>query len=173
MKIRAAFAVFSALLACASSRADFIWDGSVDDDFLEDGNWVGGVAPGSNVGDTLVFGDTMGGILTPDVAGNAFTNITAITFTAADGSYTIGDTVMGGSFSFIDGGSITNDGLVDQTINVDLIATGSDFLLTAVMANLDIGGTIDLSDSGGVLMTVGGDFDTILNGVISGGGGLL
>ena len=171
MKIRAAFAVFSALLACASSRADFIWDGSVDDVFLEDGNWVGGVAPGSNVGDTLVFGDTMGGILTPDVAGNAFTNITAITFTAAHGSYTIGDTVMGGSFSFIDGGSITNDSGFDQTINVDLIATGSDFLLTAMMANLDIGGTIDLSDSGGVLMTVGGDFDTILNGVISGGGG--
>ena len=173
MKNRATFAVISALLACASGRADFTWDGSVNDFMSTNGNWVGGLAPGADVSDTLVFGDTMGvGSVTPDVAGSAFFNITAITFTAADRSYMIVDTGAG-FFSFIDNGSITNDSAFDQTINVDLIATGSNFFVTAVMADIALGGPIDLSDTGGVLMTVGGGFDTTLSGVISGAGAAL
>ena len=139
-----------------------------------DDNWVI-MAPALDVGgNTLIFGATMGGVLTPDVADSEFFNIGAITFTNADGNYTIRDLIdLGGSFSFADAGSITNDSGFLQTIDVDLIATGSNFFITAVMQDINIGGTINLSDTGGVLLTVGGLNATLLGGTISGSGGSL
>jgi fibronectin-binding autotransporter adhesin len=169
----AALAILAAGLPAARSAADFLWDGGGGDDFwTTDDNWDPSGAPQLNVdGETIEFGAT-GGDQSPDIAGNDYFNIGALTFTTADSNLTIIDSVGSGSLSFIDGGSITNDSAnLLQTINVDLIATGDNFTIDALSGDLDIGGNIDLSDTGGVLLTVAGDFDTILSGDISGGGG--
>ncbi|MHC4902620.1 MAG: hypothetical protein ACYTGD_13280, partial [Planctomycetota bacterium] len=170
-----ALAAWAAGLPTGGTSADFLWDGGGGDDFwTTDGNWDPDGAPGFDLGaQTIEFGAT-GGAQSPDVAGGNYLSIGGITFTTADSSLTLTDTVGGGSLSFVDGGSITNDSAFLQTINIDLIGTGSDFLIDAQAGDLDIGGAIDLSDTGGVLLTVAGDFDTILSGVISGmGAGIL
>ncbi|MHC4767890.1 MAG: autotransporter-associated beta strand repeat-containing protein, partial [Planctomycetota bacterium] len=167
----AALAAGAAGLSTGGTWADFLWDGGGGDDFFTtDGNWDPDGAPGLDIGgQTIEFGAT-GGAQSPDVAGDNYFSIGAITFTTADSSLTLTDTLGGGSLSFIDGGSITNDSAFLQTINIDLIGTGSAFLIDAQAGDLDIGGAIDLSDTGGVLLTVTGDFDTILSGIISGSG---
>ncbi len=165
-----------AALACLAhpAEADFAWNGAGDGISFTDGaNWVGGMAPPFDVaGDTLVFGPT-GAAQAPDILGASYFNITAITFTGADAALTLSDAGVIGNFTFLDAGTITNDSVILQTINVDLVGTGDSFFLTALAGALDIGGNIDLSDTGGVQLGVFGDMDTTLRGIISGAGGSL
>ena len=119
-----------ALLACGSSHADFVWDGDGGDDLMSnDLNWVGGTAPAGDVGgDTFIFGPAGIGTLTPDVGANDFTNLGGLSFEAgALGAYLISDPgVLGGSFSFTaDTGFIENTSSFLQTIDVDLVGTGT------------------------------------------------
>ncbi|MHC5007228.1 MAG: hypothetical protein ACYTGF_07725, partial [Planctomycetota bacterium] len=162
----AALAAAAAGLPTGGTWADFLWDGGgADDFFTTDGNWDPDGAPGLDIGgQTIEFGAT-GGAQSPDIAGDNYFDIGALTFTTADSSLTIIDSVGGGSFAFSADASITNDSAFLQTINVDLIAAGDAFLIDAQAGDLDIGGALDLSDTGGVLLTVAGDFDTILSGV--------
>ncbi len=166
----------AAALVCASPRAeaDFTWNGAGDGVTFSDGaNWVGGAAPPLDLaGDTLVFGPT-GAAQSPDILGASYVNITAIAFTGADAALTLSDAGVVGNFTFLDAGTITNDSAILQTINVDLVGTGSTFFLMALTGSLDIGGDIDLSDTGGVQLGVFGDMDTTLRGLISGAGASL
>ncbi|MHC4127751.1 MAG: autotransporter family protein [Planctomycetota bacterium] len=168
----AALAAWAAGLAAGGAAADFLWDGLGGDDlWATDGNWdPDGAPPLDLAGQAIEFGAT-GGAQSPDVAGDDYFDIAALTFTTADSSLVLTDSVGTGSLSFSDGGSITNDSALLQTIDIDLIGTGSDFLIDAQTGDLDIGGAIALSDTGGVLLTVAGDFDTTVSGIISGSGG--
>ncbi len=150
--------------------ADFIWTGlGADDLWTTGGNWQGGSAPPTDVGMGLTFGPT-GGDETADAGAIDWTGITFLNFTGADGSFAI---VGSGSLTFEDAADITNDSTFDQTINVDLIATGDTFTIDAEAGNLFLGGALDIDHSGGVALTVQGDFDTTIDGVITGAGSLI
>jgi outer membrane autotransporter protein len=165
-------AALAAGLAAGTAAADFIWDGGgADDLWSTDENWDPAGAPGLDLGgDLLEFGDLPAADQMPDIDGNGYFDIGGLTFTADTISYTIEDVAGGGSLGFADGATITNASTMalGQTINTNLVGTGSDFIIDAMGGDLDIGGDILINST---LLTVTGDFDTILSGVISGAAG--
>lgn len=174
MKTHLAAAAASLLLAAGSSPAGltFTWNGTGGDAFWTTaGNWNGGTAPPTDLaGGNLVFGPT-GAAQSPDAGLDDYSNINSLAFTGADSNLTL---VGAGSLIFRDTGSIINDSALLQTINIDVEATGANFFVTAATGDLALGGVITLNDTGGVLMTVAGDFNTTLSGLIQGiGGGIL
>jgi autotransporter-associated beta strand protein len=155
-------------MTAAAARADFTWDGGgVSDLWVEGDNWVGDVAPGFDLmGMALIFGPT-GGAQSPDAGADAWFGIGSMSFTGADASLTL---IGSGTLTFDSGATITNDSLFLQTISVDLVATGLSLTIEADTADLVIAGNVDLSDGAGVLLTILGASDTIIDGIISGGG---
>ncbi len=173
---RITVAALSLLLACETSRGGivFVWNGlGADDLWTTTGNWVDGTAPPFDVGDNdIVFGAT-GLAQSPDINGNSYTSISSIAYLGADAPLTLVDLAGGGSLSFINGGTITNNSGDLQTIDIDLIGTFDNLFITAISEDFDISGGIDLSHTGGVQLTVGGSFDTLLSGDIIGAGASL
>ncbi len=159
------------LVAAGRSQAGltFTWNGTGGDAFWTNGaNWDGAAPPPLDLaGGNLIFGPT-GAAQSPDAGLDDYSNIDSIAFTGADASLTL---VGGASLIFRDLGSIINDSTSLQTVNIDITATGANFFLTAATADLVIGGTVTLNDTGGVLLTVAGDFNTTMNGLIQGIGG--
>ncbi len=160
-----------ALLLAGNAHADFTWNGSgISDLWTEGANWVGGIAPPLDVtGQGLIFGPT-GVAQAPDAAADNYLDVGSIAFTGADFSLTLIGT---GTLSFSDGATITNDSVLIQAINIDLIGNGASLVLDAAAGDLNIGGAIDLSDTDGVELSVLGANDVVLNGIISGSGGSL
>ncbi|MHC4108553.1 MAG: hypothetical protein ACYSTY_10755, partial [Planctomycetota bacterium] len=174
-----AILVISALLPAGHSSADFTWDGggSPNNNFTEDTNWFPDGAPPNFdlMGQSFIFGPTLGVDQTPNAQGFAWTGIAGLAFTGADAAYTI---VGSGSFTFDSGAVIINDSIIDQTINVDLIGTGNSLVIDAMAGDLTIGGNITLSDTdmdGIMVLTVQGGMgmNTTLNGRITGEDGSL
>jgi len=167
----AVIAVGMMLLPVGGVRGDFIWNGTGLTDLWTDGdNWNGGVAPGFDLAsEALIFGPT-GAEQSPDAADGEYFNISGLSFTGADESLTLIGT---GSLSFEDGATILNDSDLLQTINIDLIGNGDLLTLEALTGDLQIGGSIDLSDSGGVTLSIEGDFNTTIDGAISGSSAIL
>ncbi len=160
----------AAALALLAGRApaDFTWDGGGGDDlFTTDTNWVGDVAPGTDIGDMLLIFGATGAAQSPDAGADEYTGITGIRWTGADAALSIIGT---GTFTFNDGASILNDSAFMQSIAVDLIATGDSLIIDAMAGDLVLDGALDLSDTGGVMLTVQGDNDTMISGIISGAG---
>jgi len=163
------------VLPAPALQAQFTWDGgSVADDFFATGaNWVGDVAPPLDLtGQNLIFGPTMMIDQTPDAFTDNYLQIGSLLFSGADATY---DIIGTGFFSFNDDAVIRNDSAmaIGQTLSINLVGNGGSLAIDAMMGDLTIGGTIDLSDSNGVRLTVLGDNNTLLSGVISGVGGSL
>lgn len=175
----AAILAILAIPATGPAAAQFTWNGASGTDELWStaGNWLGGVppAPGSLGGQNLIFGSTGGLQQSPDAGGDSYSDIANILYSdgganSADASLTL---IGSGTLAFQDFGTITNNSTFNQTVNIDLIGTGTSFSLLALNADLSIGGDIDLSDTGGVQLTVGGSRSTTISGIISGTGASL
>ena len=126
-------------------------------------------------GDTLVFNNTGSAITTASVVEDYTAELAGIRFEAST-AYTI--QAGGGSLIFQDGASIANNSSAAQTLEVPMAARGSDLTINAGSAvggsfSFTAANTIDLSDTGGVTLTVTGANDTDISAVISGTGGAL
>jgi autotransporter-associated beta strand protein len=176
---RAPIALLAALLATGTARAQYFWGGIFDSNFANDGNWWNPIAPPPDVqGNDLVF-DTIalagGFFLLSNVGANHYVNVGFITFGDGLGSgwsFTLTDGGLGGSFSFIDGGGIINNGVgTQQVVAVNLVGTGDRLFLVAAAGNLWLQRNVDLSHTGGVQLVVNGANVTRIEGVVSGAGG--
>jgi autotransporter-associated beta strand protein len=121
-------------------------------------NWGGTGAPAA--GDSLFFGGSTR--LAPNNDLTANTSFAGITFNAAAGAFTLG----GNSITL--GGNVTNNSAATETIN-NAITLGIAQTWSATSGNLVFGGAIA---NGGFLLTIGGNSNTTVSGIISGTGGL-
>jgi fibronectin-binding autotransporter adhesin len=121
-------------------------------------NWGGTGAPVA--GDSLFFGGSTR--LTPNNNLTAGTSFAGITFNAGAGAFTLG----GNSITL--GGNVTNNSAATETIN-NAITLGIAQTWSATSGNLVFGGT---TANGGFLLTIGGNSNTTITGIISGTGGL-
>jgi autotransporter-associated beta strand protein len=137
------------------------WDGGGADNHWSDGaNWVGNTAPGLDY--SLDFAGQTD--LTPQMD-NAYT-IFDVGFDGTAGAFIIG--AAGGDSLTLVGGVANNSANV-QTLNVS-INMGAPVSLNAATADLVIGQTVS---TGGNLLTIAdGGHNTIINGAITGAGGL-
>lgn len=163
-----------------SARAAITWDGDVDGDIANPGNWVGNPDPDLFDDGILEDGDLIftGGVNTTVIVDIDYTNIDSITFDGGADAFTLeGD---GGGFietlEFNDGGTITNQSANLQTFGslIDISFTGT----SATISNSGGGSIlfqsdIDISDTGGVDLAVTGNGDVTFDGVIGGAGGQL
>ena len=125
-------------------------------------NWVSTFAPGL-VGDALVFAGTTGP--SPSMENNY--SVTSVTFTNGAGSFNIGTP---SSTLTITAGGVTNNSANVQNLNVPVNLTTAAQSLNAAAGDLILGQNLD---NGGNLLTVAdGGHSTVLNGVVSGNGGL-
>lgn len=172
MKTYAAGLGVAALLFTGAQAAygSIIWGGFVDGDWQDGNNWNPAGVPGAMtagvIGMDIRFGASPQ--LTITNADDALTDIRDITFTGATGAFTISGT---GTLGIADGFTVRNDSLFEQTINVDIAGTGATLNFDASAANLVIGGNVDLTDTAATALTVSGNFNTTINGVISDAGG--
>jgi fibronectin-binding autotransporter adhesin len=127
-------------------------------------NWNGD-AP-FNPGDELVFTGT-GQTLTNDLPANSL--LSAITFTSTAGAFT-----LGGSAVFI-GDSVVNNSPLTQTINFPLLlwlaSTGARITSTTVYSPT-YATNYYLNPTAPPANTIGGSGSTVVNGLVSGPGGL-
>ncbi|MHC4306683.1 MAG: autotransporter outer membrane beta-barrel domain-containing protein, partial [Planctomycetota bacterium] len=173
----AAAAVLAALSATSTARAQYFWAGIFDINFANDGNWWNPTAPPPDVGGNDLVFDTInlagGFFLAANIGANHYQNIGFITFGDGLGSgwsYLLFDAGGGGTFSFVDGGGISNGTGLFQEVAVSLIGTGDRiFILDA--GQLLVSGSINLNDTSGVQLVVGGNGQTTLAGTIGGDGG--
>jgi autotransporter-associated beta strand protein len=121
-------------------------------------NWGGTGAPAA--GDSLAFGGNTRLTSTNDLTANR--SFAGITFNAGAGAFTLG----GNSITL--GGNVNNNSAATETIN-NAITLGIAQTWSATSGNLVFGGTIA---NGGFLLTIGGNSNTTVSGIISGTGGL-
>ena len=120
------------------------------------GSWSGGVAPSNN---SAVIFSGAGGAST----NNLVNTVQSLLFSNTAGSYTIsGDSLTVGALG------VDNESTAAQTINNNLTLGAAQSFLAA-NGNLTFGGTVN---NGGFLLTVAGASNTVVNGAISGNGGL-
>ena len=137
------------------------WDGGGSDENWSDAaNWVGGVAPA--LGYSLIFDGVNG--LAPLM--NSSYDIYVITFDSTAGAFTIGTT--NGDILTLSGG-VTNNSANLQTLNVPVVL-GGPVTVNAAAAGLTFGQTI--ANGGNLLTITNGGFNLVVDGAISGAGGL-
>ncbi|MDR0598882.1 MAG: hypothetical protein LBG84_02200 [Treponema sp.] len=155
--------------AGAAWGTDYTWNGSVDDDWNEYGNWAAGASPattgGLQSGDTLTI-DVVGNDPSTNVPPNASDfDITALTMTA--GTFTLPGGTIGAVT--VDGGTLILAGNLTVTGAITVTAAGTlEAGANTVSADGDIiqsGGTITVA--GGTLTSTGGDVNQS-GGTISG-----
>ncbi|MCP3901994.1 MAG: autotransporter domain-containing protein [Planctomycetes bacterium] len=155
-----------------AATADFTWNGNGgSDDFTDNGNWDGNMAPTATVGQAIIFGDDGGNYQVTGV-NITYDDIRGMRFTDALDSYTIGGT---GTFQFAHGFSLENDSAFEQRINVTIKGTnnggGPGALTIDASSGNFILNNIDLTDPAGIALTVQGNRNTTIDGTISGGAG--
>ena len=136
------------------------WDGGgTNNNWTTTTNWVGDLAPLNNGTANLAFGGVTR--LTPNV--DTPWAINSLSFNAGAGTFTIGGS------TFTNGvGGITNNDADIQTIN-NTLTLGAAQTWTAAAGALRFGGNIT---NAGNALTLAGSFSNILNGIVSGSGGL-
>jgi autotransporter-associated beta strand protein len=135
------------------------WDGGGgNNSWSTSNNWGGTGAPVA--GDSLFFGGSTR--LAPNNNLTAGTSFAGITFNAGAGAFTLG----GNSITL--GGNVTNNSAATQTIN-NALTLGIAQTWSATSGNLAFGGNIS---NGGFLLTIGGNSNTTITGILSGTGGL-
>jgi autotransporter-associated beta strand protein len=154
-------AILSATFAlgiCQNATA-ITWDGGANTN-----NWSGNGSGGNNnwnpngapaPNDDLVFAGTTR--LSPNNNTTANTNYNSITFNSGAGAFTLG----GNAITL--GGNVTNNDADTQTINMNLILSGTR-TFNASTGNLAVGGVVSESSSGiGALIKTGGLTLTLTN----------
>ncbi len=140
--------------------ASITWDGSAGDNNWSSGaNWVGNAAP--TYGNSLIFAGLTR--LAPVMDGSY--NIYAVTFDNTAGNFNVG--TFGGTLTL--SGGVTNNSADAQTLNVP-VALGAPVTINAANGDLTLGQTIN--NGGNLLALADGGHNIIVNGAISGGGGL-
>ena len=136
------------------------WDGGgINENWSTGANWVGGAAPGP--GYSLDFAGTIG--LAPFMD-NSY-NVFVMTFDNTAGSFNIG--TSGNTLTLT--GAVTNNSANAQTLNVPVVL-GAPVTFDAATADLIFGQTI--ANNGNLLRITDGGHGTIVDGAISGAGGL-
>lgn len=149
--------------AVVCGGAVFVWNGGGGDAlWSNDANWAGGVAPGS--GATVVFDGIVQTLVDHDLA--AGTDYNLILFTADADAFTI----TGNRIAIVTGGRITNESSLLQTFEADVEALGG-LAVDAANGAFLFSGVVQLGPA--AALTVGGDFDTTISGVINGSGALV
>jgi autotransporter-associated beta strand protein len=157
-----ASASVSTNLAVTVVGSRLVWNGAgSDNNWSSNPNWSGGVAPEA-VGDSVIFAGTTR--LTPLMNGNY--SVTGVTFSNTAGSFVVGTS---SSVLTLTGSGITNNSANAQTLNVPVVLWTAQTLNAAAGA-LTLGQAVT---NGGNLLTVSGGFNSAINGVISGSGGLV
>lgn len=131
-------------------------------------NWIGTDAQ-LYTGDVIVFDDTGSASTSVDLDTAYQTPLGGIVFDQSTAYNVSGD----GGFTFLSGFGVTNDTALTQRLDVDLAAGGDLLMIDAADAGgtLELGGTIDLSASGGATLRVTGDGEVVIDGEIIGSGG--
>ena len=142
------------LLFAWSPAWAILWDGVDAGDLTSTGaNWNPDAVPGAGDVVPLIFGATAGGNLVDvDIA---FTALTGLDFTAADGIFTIGESGVG-DLGFGAGATITNPVAFTHVINSSMTSAGLTFNLAN---NLTVGGDISgttITKSGVGTLTLSG-----------------
>jgi autotransporter-associated beta strand protein len=137
--------------------AIFTWDGGgADNKVTTAQNWVGDTVPAAN--SDIIWAGTTRLNVNVDIGGPANT----WTYNSTAGAFVI----SGAAFTIANG--ITNNSTATQTINNAITLTLAQ-TWSAASGNLVFGGDIA---NGGLLLTIGGGFNTSASGIISGTGGL-
>jgi autotransporter-associated beta strand protein len=145
------------LIAPSAVTATYTWDGGgADNNVTTAANWVGNVVPTAN--SDVIWAGTTRLAVNIDAGGPART----YTFDNTAGAFVI----SGAAYTLSDG--ITNNSTVTQTINAAVTLTSAQ-TWNAATANLVYGGSVA---NGGFLLTVAGNSNTTITGVLSGSGGL-
>ncbi|MEY3287774.1 MAG: hypothetical protein RLZZ419_16 [Pseudomonadota bacterium] len=144
------------------------WDGSFNNNWTADKNWLGNNAPLSSALTDLVFANAPGNRLTPVNVQNLTLN--SILFDAANtnmSSYTIG--TNSSTFTVGAGGVVNNDNIAQNLGAKFILSTSTTF--NAASGDLNFTGAIDLnnatSDSSTKRLTLDGTNNITLSGVIS------
>ncbi|HTV62415.1 MAG TPA: autotransporter-associated beta strand repeat-containing protein [Verrucomicrobiae bacterium] len=140
--------------------AIFVWTGGgIDANWSTAGNWSGGVAPTNNGTAAIVLAGTTQ--LSPYV--DVPWSISSLTFSTNGGAFT-----LSGNALTIGAGGIYNSNMNSQVIS-NSITLGAAQTWNAASNNLVFAGNVTNS---GDLLTVSGLSNTLINGAISGAGGL-
>jgi autotransporter-associated beta strand protein len=137
------------------------WDGNASDNNWSSGaNWAGNTPPG--IGYTLIFAGL--NRLTPVMDGSY--NIYAANFDSTAGNFNIG--TSGGTLTLT--GGVNNNSANAQILNVP-VALGAPATISAASGDLTLGQSIGTGTN--LLTITDGGHNIVINGVISGSGGLV
>ena len=147
----------SFLTVCTADTLTWTGNGG-DSDVSNKKNWNPRKIPAP--GDTLIFSGTRA--IAPVISGNQ--DVAALSFSSTADAFTLGGT---GSWMIGSGGIVNNSSSLEAISNGIVLSAAQTWNASA--GSLLLGGSVDNS---GNLLTIDGTFDTILNGVLSGSGGL-
>ncbi|HWN93708.1 MAG TPA: autotransporter-associated beta strand repeat-containing protein, partial [Methylomirabilota bacterium] len=138
----------------------FVWNGSAgDNNWSTAGNWTGNVAPVNDGTAAIVLAGTNQLVANVDVAWD----ISSLTFSNSTGAF-----VLAGSTLKIRAGGVTNSSTNSPIIN-NAITLGTNQTWNAASRTLTFNGDINNVTN---LLTITGNFNSFIGGVISGTGGL-
>jgi fibronectin-binding autotransporter adhesin len=150
----------SILLLQSSPAATFTWNGGgSDSNWSTAANWAGNAVPANDGTAAIVLAGTTG--LSPNV--DVAWDISSLTFSINAGAF-----VVGGAGLTLRAGGIVSSSANSQTIN-NAITMAAAQTWSATSGNLILSGNIN---NGGDLLTIAGNFNSVIGGVISGAGGL-
>ena len=158
--LQAFLLAFLILGTCDQSwGATFTWNGGgANANWSTGGNWVGGVAPTNNGTAAIMLAGAIR--LTPNVDTNW--DISSLTFSNTAGAF-----VLGGSALNIRAGGVTNNSANAQTVN-NAITLATNQTWNATVGTITFNGNINNVTN---LLTIAGNFNSFLAGVMSGTGG--
>lgn len=152
-----ALAIF--FLLESSQAATFTWNGAGgDNNWSTAGNWAGGVAPANDGTAAIILAGSSK--LTPNLDTNW--DVVSLNFSNNAGAF-----VLGGSPLTIRAGGIINNDANTQTIN-NAITLGAAQTWNAASGHLAFAGNLASTN----LLTLSGNFNTLISGVLSGTGGV-
>jgi autotransporter-associated beta strand protein len=142
-------------------KAYEVWNGgaTLDNTWGNGTNWVSGVSPAS--GDNVTFAGTT------QLTANMNTNYSlgSLTFSNNAGSFNITNSANTLTLT----GNVTNNSASAQTLSVPVVLSTAE-TLNAAAGSLTLAQNV--TNGGNLLTVTGGGFNSAVNGVISGGGGL-
>lgn len=151
-------------LSVTVAAASRVWAGASgsDNNWSSNPNWSTAAAPGFT-GDSVVFA----GSTRPTPLLETNYSVTGVTFDNTAASFTLN--ASGGRFLTLTGAGITNNSSASQSVNLPLSMSAAQ-TLNAAAGNLTFSGGIT---NNGNLLTVTGNSNSVVSGVISGAGALV